>query len=983
MKKLLLFSLFTLLASAMGWAATETWKKVDSTPDSWDGEYLIVYEAGSVAFDGSLTVLDAVNNTTPVTISDGTITTNDCNFYFTIASKAGGFSIKSKSDLYIGNTKTGKSLNGLASGSTDSYTNTLSVTEGVATITSTKNNTILKYNANSGQERFRYYSSGQKPIALYKKQEGSAPQPTQVAAPTFSIKDGSKVGYGTEVTVSSAEGTNLVVSYGDVKDEKVGANTKTITLPTEPTEGETYAISAYAVDPAGTLKQSETVTATYTLLSNKVASIKEFLVKADTENAMVFTNPVTVVYQNGKDLYVKDKTGSLLIYNPGITGLVNGDVIEAGFSGVYQLHNSLPELTKPENLVKSATAGTPVEPTVVTIDELAAADYSEYVSLKKVKYDGSNFVDLKDETKKIAAYNDKYNLVTLTAGKVYNVTGIYSIYYNSVQILPLTAEELQYVADVTVSPAFGDIAKGTVVTISCATEGAVLNGTVGSATLEGQALPYTFTASELGALKVEVYASKDGFEDSEVLTGTYNVCQPKVAALEINPGFGTIEVGTVVTISCATEGAVLNGLIGDTDVTNAPLPYTFTAEKEGEISVLLSATKDGYDESELLDNKFIVKAAVPVAYRDVITVEDYTGTSSYTELSLVRTGATYSSKAYRYMNKENICLQFNNNDKQAGIVMKESKAFVSKIIITWNISGKGAGFEIYGKNSPYTVAADLYNTTTTGTLIESCAWTANGEVTEIDLTGKPFTFIGVKPTGLTYINSIEFIWNESEAGNADVTYTKASEAKAGNFAVLATADGKAVGRNADLNPAGVTVSDDAIGLDKSQADVDEFEIVEKDADNKIYQLCGGLSKSRRYLTYDAAGVTTTAATVTKVNNKEVLSTDDVNADVTFESIAAGLLVKFNDGQYLMFNGTKFIKADYGEAVVQAEGETLTPVIVFMSSSNVSTGVETVEFDENAEAQYFNLNGVQVKAENLTPGLYIVRQGNKVSKQVIR
>lgn len=963
MKKLLLFSLFALLASAMSWAATETWTKVTETPDSWDGDYLIVYEADNLAFDGSLTKLDAENNTKSVTISDGTITTTDCNFYFTIASKTGGFSIKSKSGLYIGNTKTGKKINGLDAGSTDSYTNTLSVTDGVATIKSTKNSTILKYNATSGQERFRYFKSGQQPIALYKKQEGPAPQPTQVAAPTFSIKDGSKVGYGTEVTVSSAEGTNLVVSYGDVKDENVGANTKTITLPTV---GETYTISAYAVDPAGTLTQSETVTATYTLLSSKVANIKEFLDKADTENAMVFTNPVTVIGQyttkQGTDLYVKDKTGSLLIYNPGITGLVNGDVIEAGFSGVYQLYNSLPELTKPENLVKSATAGTPVEPTEVTIDLLAAAaDYSEYVSLKKVKYDGSNFVDLKDETKKIAAYN-KYNLVTLTAGKVYNVTGIYSI-YNSVQILPLTAEELQYVADVTVSPAFGDIAKGTVVTISCATEGAVLKGFVGSATLEGQALPYTFTASELGALKVEVYASKDGFEDSEVREGTYNVCQPKVAALEIKPGFGTIEVGTEITISCATEGAVLNGMIGDTNVTNAALPYTFTASEVGEIEVGVWATKDGYEDSEVLDNKFIVKAAVPVAYSDVITADDYKGTSSYTELNLEKNGATYSSKAYL----KSDYLQFNNNKQKAGIVMKESKAFVSKIIITWNESGEG--FEIYGKNSPYDAAVDLYSDNTKGTLLGTYAWTKKGDVTEIDLNGKPFTFIGVKPTGLTYINSIEFIWNESEAGNADVTYTKASEAKAGNFAVLATADGKAVGRNADLSPVNVTVSGDAIGLAKGQTAIDEFEIKEN---GNNYQLYGGLASngSRRYLTYDATGVTTVA-------------TADDNADVTFESTAAGLLVKFNDGQYLMFNGTKFIKADYGEAVVQAEGETLTPVIVFMSSSNVSTGVETVEFDENAETQYFNLNGVQVKAENLTPGLYIVRQGNKVSKQVIR
>lgn len=842
----------------------------------------------------------------------------------------------------------------------------MSVIDGVATITSTNNNTILKYNDTSNQTRFRYYSSGQKSIALYKKQEGPAPEPTQVAAPTFSIKDGSKVGYGTEVTVSSAEGTNLVVSYGDVKDENVGANTKTITLPTE---GETYTISAYAVDPAGTLTQSETVTATYTLLSSKVANIKEFLDKADTENAMVFTNPVTVIGQyttkQGTDLYVKDNTGSLLIYNPGITGLVNGDVIEAGFSGVYQLYNSLPELTKPENLVKSATAGTPVEPTEVTIDLLAAAaDYSKYVSLKKVKYDGSNFVDLKDETKKIAAYN-KYNLVTLTAGKVYNVTGIYSI-YNSVQILPLTAEELQYVADVTVSPAFGDIEVGTVVTISCATKGAVLNGTVGKEELNGAALPYTYTASELGALKVEVYASKDGFEDSEVLTDTYNVCQPKVAALEIKPGFGTIEVGTEITISCATEGAVLSGFITkdgeNTYVEDAQLPYTYTADKEGTISFYFTATKEGYDDSKELDGTFIVKTAVPVAYSDKITPKDLGGKGSYKDVKNVeKGGAKYKVAAYVTTN----IMQFNKG-KDAGLVMTTAQAAASKLIITWNKSGKGK-LEIYGKNTPYSAITDLNDNE--GELIEAVSYSADGTTT-VDLGGN-YTFIGIKPTvDLTYVTSFEFIWNEGAAGGADVTYTKASEAKAGNFAVLATADGKAVGRNADLSPVNVTVSGDAIGLAKGQTAIDEFEIKEN---GNNYQLYGGLASngSRRYLTYDATGVTTVA-------------TADDNANVTFESkTAAGLLVKFNDGQYLMFNGTKFIKADYGEAVVQAEGETLTPVIVFMSSSNVSTGVETVEFDENAEAQYFNLNGVQVKAENLTPGLYIVRQGNKVSKQVIR
>lgn len=52
------------------------------------------------------------------------------------------------------------------------------------------------------------------------------------------------------------------------------------------------------------------------------------------------------------------------------------------------------------------------------------------------------------------------------------------------------------------------------------------------------------------------------------------------------------------------------------------------------------------------------------------------------------------------------------------------------------------------------------------------------------------------------------------------------------------------------------------------------------------------------------------------------------------------------------------------------------------SSNYSTGVESISEDNtNAPAEYFNLQGVKVN--NPENGLYIVRQGNKVSKQYIR
>lgn len=52
------------------------------------------------------------------------------------------------------------------------------------------------------------------------------------------------------------------------------------------------------------------------------------------------------------------------------------------------------------------------------------------------------------------------------------------------------------------------------------------------------------------------------------------------------------------------------------------------------------------------------------------------------------------------------------------------------------------------------------------------------------------------------------------------------------------------------------------------------------------------------------------------------------------------------------------------------------------SSTASTGVESITEDNtNAPAEYYNLQGVKVN--NPENGLYIVRQGNKVSKQYIR
>ena len=157
----------TISATAVE-VVTANYVKVTSTDDLTSGQYLIVYEEGSLAFDGGLATLDAVGNTIDVTIQDGEINASTAA-EFTIDVTAG--TIKSASGYYIGQTSND---NGMQTSTTDAYVNTISFDEeGNANVIS--GGAYLRYNSASNQLRFRYFKSstytGQKAIQLYKKVE--------------------------------------------------------------------------------------------------------------------------------------------------------------------------------------------------------------------------------------------------------------------------------------------------------------------------------------------------------------------------------------------------------------------------------------------------------------------------------------------------------------------------------------------------------------------------------------------------------------------------------------------------------------------------------------------------------------------------------------------------------------------------------------------------------------------------------------------
>lgn len=198
-----------------GGADSGDYVKVTENLDDYSGDYLIVYEPGSVAFDGGRNNvdddLDATSNTIEVTINGNTIASNATTdaAKFTIAKVDGGYSIQSASGYYIGRSATS---NGLNTNETYSANYDLNTITDCKTIKG-KGGNILKYNKASDQKRFRYYQSGQEDIALYRKAASYLYTTSPVCGPHLVITEGKDI----YVTGGNAGGTrDLVIAQQKV-----------------------------------------------------------------------------------------------------------------------------------------------------------------------------------------------------------------------------------------------------------------------------------------------------------------------------------------------------------------------------------------------------------------------------------------------------------------------------------------------------------------------------------------------------------------------------------------------------------------------------------------------------------------------------------------------------------------------------------------------------------------------------------------------
>lgn len=407
--------------------AQTTYTKVTSTDDITDGDYLIVYEGDAthdaVAFNGSLSTLDAVNNGIAVDIEDGTIEFETApNFYFTIDTTNG--TIKSASGLYIGVTANSNGLK--QSEKSSDYKNSFSIENGVAVIKSEAGPT-LRYNYASDQLRFRFYKSGQQDIQLYKKDTPT----NKVADPTFSPVDGTTFTESLKVSISCT--TTGATIYYTTNGDTPTTNSTAYSAPFNITE--TTTVKAIAMKNG--MSNSNVVSATYTKKEAlTVLTIAEARAQATGE---VATKGV-ITSLNGNNAYIQDATAAIYIY--GSCGSFSiGDEITV--QGTLSTYKGLLEIT-PTSCTRESSNNT-VTPEVMTIAQVnASTNQGWLVKIEEATVStisGQDVTIAQGDNSVLVRFNNT-NDITFATNDIITLTGNIGC-FNTVQIANPTIIEVQ------------------------------------------------------------------------------------------------------------------------------------------------------------------------------------------------------------------------------------------------------------------------------------------------------------------------------------------------------------------------------------------------------------------------------------------------------------------------------------------------------------------------------------------------------------
>ena len=175
------------------------------------------------------------------------------------------------------------------------------------------------------------------------------------------------------------------------------------------------------------------------------------------------------------------------------------------------------------------------------------------------------------------------------------------------------------------------------------------------------------------------------------------------------------------------------------------------------------------------------------------------------------TGTTYTSFSGKTSNSTavyagqcaggNSSIQLRSSNNSSGVVTTASGGKVKSITVTWNTNtAAGRKLNVYGKNSAYSAATDLYDNNA-GTLIGTIDY---GSTTSLTITDD-YEFIGFRSSsGALYLDEVRIVWDDGGSvtpaePNVYRKVTSTSELVAGNQYIFVYESGSSSAAMGEIN----------------------------------------------------------------------------------------------------------------------------------------------------------------------------------------
>lgn len=413
---------------------------------------------------------------------------------------------------------------------------------------------------------------------------------SSVATPVISFSNDNPYAGDNVTCTITCETTDAALEY-KLNNGEYQAYTQPFTL-TETTT--VYAKAALNGEESAVAENTITFTDITTVAN--IAALTQL--SDDTEFRM--TGSATVVYVSGNWLYIKDNSGSTLLYDVTQDGIAAGNTI-SNLMGKVSIYNGLFEVGKPASYDVEATSVT-VDPVVMAVGDITNANINQYVKLEGVTLSAldsnGNYFTINDGALQGRhRFGDVYP--TNPTGKTFNVTGFVGYNNNSngydfLQFWPIAYEDVTpAVFGIAVTPTPGEFTAPVNVSIQLlnATDDAIVTYKLD----DGNEIDYTAPFTLYKNTTVTVNAINGDMTEAE-WTGTYTINLPELAFTTtpapgsyMGPQNVTINSNavsdlTVVWSYTPTEGETING-----DDSN----MTFTAASTGVLSIMAEEANTG------------------------------------------------------------------------------------------------------------------------------------------------------------------------------------------------------------------------------------------------------------------------------------------------------------------------------------------------------------------------------------------------------